>query len=43
MAQDWPDKTAQQLLNRDLIKTGICLLLGASDTGKIKRQAYIKV
>ncbi len=34
MSLDWADKTAQQLLSKDLIKKGICLILGASDTGK---------
>ena len=34
MSHDWADKTAQQLLSRGFIKTGICLILGASDTGK---------
>src|SRR3989304_3571970 len=34
MSPDWADKTAQQLLSKNLIKKGICLILGASDTGK---------
>ncbi len=34
MSLHWADKTAQQLLSKDLIKKGICLILGASDTGK---------
>ncbi|UCE99874.1 MAG: hypothetical protein JSV82_02075 [Planctomycetota bacterium] len=34
MSQDWPNKVAQQLLSKGLIKTGTCLILGASDTGK---------
>ncbi len=34
MAVDWADKIAQQLLNRDSVKAGVCLILGASDTGK---------
>jgi len=34
MPEDWADKIAQQLLTRGLIQTGICLILGASDTGK---------
>ena len=34
MAEDWADKTAQQLTNRDSMQTGICLILGAADTGK---------
>ena len=34
MLPDWADNTAQQLLSKDLIPKGICLILGASDTGK---------
>ncbi len=34
MSLHWADKTAQQLLSKNLIKKGICLILGASDTGK---------
>lgn len=34
MSQDWADKIAQQILSRGLIQTGICLVLGAADTGK---------
>jgi len=34
MAVDWADKIAQQLLSRDSVKAGVCLILGASDTGK---------
>jgi len=34
MSWDWADNIAQQLLSRGLIKKGICLILGASDTGK---------
>jgi polynucleotide 5'-kinase involved in rRNA processing len=34
MSPDWADNTAQQLLSKDLIQKGICLILGASDTGK---------
>ena len=34
MAQDWADKIAQRLTSRGLMKTGICLILGAADTGK---------
>ncbi len=29
-----PEKTAQQLLDKGLIKKGLCLVLGATDTGK---------
>lgn len=37
MSHDWADKTAQQLLDRGLLSAeggGICLILGAVDTGK---------
>ena len=34
MSQDWADKIAQQILSRGLVKAGICLILGAADTGK---------
>ncbi|MHC4572296.1 MAG: Clp1/GlmU family protein [Planctomycetota bacterium] len=34
MSEVWADKTAQQLLSRGFVKTGICLILGAADTGK---------
>jgi polynucleotide 5'-hydroxyl-kinase GRC3/NOL9 len=34
MSPDWADKIAQQLLNRDSVKAGVCLILGAADTGK---------
>jgi len=34
MAEDWADKVAQQLMSRGLTQTGICLILGAADTGK---------
>ena len=34
MSPDWAENTAQQLLSKDLIQKGICLILGASDTGK---------
>ena len=34
MSQDWADKIAQQILSRSLIQKGICLILGAADTGK---------
>lgn len=35
MSQDWADRIAEQLLSRGLIQTGICLILGAVDTGQI--------
>ncbi len=34
MSLDWADNTVQQLLSKNLIQKGICLILGASDTGK---------
>jgi len=34
MSQDWVDKVAQRLSSRDLLQRGICLILGAADTGK---------
>jgi polynucleotide 5'-hydroxyl-kinase GRC3/NOL9 len=41
MSGDWADKIAQQLLNRGLIETGICLILGAADTGKTTLAAVL--
>lgn len=34
MSHDWADEIAQQLLGRGIMQMGICLILGASDTGK---------
>ena len=34
MSQDWADKIAEQILSQGLIQTGVCLILGAADTGK---------
>jgi polynucleotide 5'-hydroxyl-kinase GRC3/NOL9 len=34
MSLDWADKSALQLFSKNLIQKGICLILGASDTGK---------
>ncbi|MHC4336498.1 MAG: Clp1/GlmU family protein [Planctomycetota bacterium] len=34
MTEDWADKISQQLISRGLIQKGICLVLGAADTGK---------
>lgn len=34
MSRDWAEETAQQLLSRDFISTGVCLVLGGADTGK---------
>lgn len=34
MSNQWADKIAEQLLSKKLLHKGICLILGASDTGK---------
>ncbi len=34
MSEDWAEKIAEQLTSRDLTLAGICLILGAADTGK---------
>jgi polynucleotide 5'-hydroxyl-kinase GRC3/NOL9 len=34
MSQDWADNIAQKLITQNLIQKGICLILGAADTGK---------
>jgi polynucleotide 5'-hydroxyl-kinase GRC3/NOL9 len=34
MSQDWTEQTVQRLLSRDLGDKGVCLVLGAADTGK---------
>ena len=34
MSLDWADKTTEQLVSRGLIQKGVCLILGAADTGK---------
>ncbi len=34
MSQDWAEKAARQVLDRGLLQTGICLILGSVDTGK---------
>lgn len=34
MSQDWADNTAEKLIDAGLFQSGICLILGASDTGK---------
>jgi polynucleotide 5'-hydroxyl-kinase GRC3/NOL9 len=41
MSQDWAEETAQRLLSRDFINTGICLVLGGADTGKTTLVAAI--
>ncbi len=43
MSEDWANKIAQQLLSRGLIETGICLILGAADTGKTTLAAALAV
>jgi polynucleotide 5'-kinase involved in rRNA processing len=34
MSDNWADKTAQELLSRGLLQTGMCLILGGTDAGK---------
>lgn len=34
MSNQWADKIAEQLLSKKLLRKGICLILGAADTGK---------
>ena len=34
MSSDWANEAALQLVNRNLIQTGISLVLGGADTGK---------
>jgi polynucleotide 5'-hydroxyl-kinase GRC3/NOL9 len=34
MSPNWAENTAGQLFSKDLIQKGVCLILGASDTGK---------
>jgi polynucleotide 5'-hydroxyl-kinase GRC3/NOL9 len=34
MPPNWAENTVGQLLSKDLIRKGVCLILGASDTGK---------
>jgi polynucleotide 5'-kinase involved in rRNA processing len=34
MSPNWAENTAGQLLSKDLMQKGVCLILGASDTGK---------
>jgi polynucleotide 5'-hydroxyl-kinase GRC3/NOL9 len=34
MAHDWADKIDQRLISKGLVQEGICLVLGAADTGK---------
>lgn len=41
MPEDWADKIAHRLLSRGLVQTGICLILGASDTGKTTLMAAL--
>jgi len=41
MSRDWAEETAQRLLSRDFISTGICLILGGADTGKTTLAAAI--
>lgn len=41
MSLDWADETAQQLLSQGLLKTGVCLILGGTDTGKTSLAAAL--
>ena len=41
MLRDWAEETAQRLLSRDFIGTGISLVLGGADTGKTTLVAAI--
>lgn len=41
MSQDWAQEIAKQLLNRDLMRKGTCLVLGSADTGKTALVAAI--
>ena len=41
MSDDWADKIAGRLISRDLIQPGICLILGAADTGKTSLAAVL--
>ena len=34
MSHNWADKIARQLLGQGIMQTGVCLVLGAADTGK---------
>ena len=34
MAQNWADNVAEELIDKAIMQTGLCLILGASDTGK---------
>ena len=34
MSQNWMEETAKQLLSRDFMRKGTCLVLGSTDTGK---------
>ena len=41
MSQDWANEIAEQLLSRALLQDGICLILGAADTGKTTLAAVL--
>jgi len=41
MSKDWADEIAEQLLSRDLMQAGICLILGVADTGKTTLAAVL--
>jgi len=41
LSQDWAQEIAKQLLSRDLMRKGTCLVLGSADTGKTALVAAI--
>ncbi len=41
MSHDWAEEIAKQLLNRDLMRKGTCLVLGSANTGKTALVAAI--
>ncbi len=41
MSHDWAEKIARQLLGQGIMQTGVCLILGASDTGKTSLAAAL--
>ena len=41
MSQDWTEQIAEQLIHRNLMRKGTCLVLGSSDTGKTTLAAAI--
>jgi polynucleotide 5'-hydroxyl-kinase GRC3/NOL9 len=41
MSQDWTEQIVKQLFSRDLMRKGVCLVLGSADTGKTALVASI--